>query len=110
MNAYPGANVAISLEKGLWEIGGAAFSNISVMVAAGQISGNGSNGGADISAYNFVTHRSLGDLNWGLSIISNSPSDWVTNTVVYTAETAANADDMEHPCRFKQRVLSRAIR
>lgn len=92
VNAYPGANVSISIERGLWEIGGSALSNVNVMVAAGQISGDGSNGGADVSAYNFVTNASLGDLNWSLSIITNSPTEVVTNTVVYTVGVASSAN------------------
>lgn len=81
-----GANVDITLESGLLEIEGNTLSNITAMVSAGDITGTGSKGGADVSAYTFVTNNVSGDLNWGLSVTETS-----TNTVVYTVGTAAEA-------------------
>ena len=87
LNPMAGANIAMSIEKGLWEINTLALSNVNAMILAGQITGDGSNGGADVSAYNFVTNSSAGDLHWGVSIIGTD-----TNTVVYTVGTASSAN------------------
>ncbi len=98
---FAGANVAMTVESGLLEVGIDVFSNITAMVTAGDITGNGSNGGADVSAYSFVTNSSSGDLNWGVSIVGTT-----TNTVVYTVGVAGAASLSLNPSALLDMTLT----
>lgn len=86
LNLEAGALVDITIESGLWEIDGDSLADISTLVTAGDLTGSGANGGADVSAYTIVTHDTSGDLNWGLFVAGG-----ITNTVVYTVGVASDA-------------------
>jgi len=92
VNRESGANIEIYLESGLWEIGGDNETTISNMVAAGEITGDGSNGGAVVSTYTLISTNIVGDVWWSLAVDGAN-----TNTLVYTFGVAGEADISLNP-------------
>jgi len=61
------ANTTITIENGLWIIGGNESDDIQGLVDNGLIFADGSKGGADVSGYTFSSGlNASGDLRWGI--------------------------------------------